>query len=310
MLIAAVTTSVPAVTTKQEAVGTVAKMVSQMIKAASPAQRGHTLGGIVRLAFHDAATFNGVSGGADGCLDLTALANRGLQEIVDSLAPAVKAVADRLSRADVWALAANVAIQAAGGPKLVFEAGRVDSSSCTGTGSLMPDAEKALAEVRSVFVQRLNFTERETAALNGAHVLGRALAATSGYNGQWVPRNDQFTNQYFVDLLNINWIKQARPSFENLARTQWNGPPPLVTLMLNTDVSLAFDTSSGCTRTGRDGPGACPRASNSFSSAVTEFAGNGAAFQSAFGPAFRKLMALGSQGLRCVMPDCSTPVVD
>lgn len=260
----------------------------------------------MRLAFHDAGTFNGVSGGADGCVDLTNSQNNGLKSVVDSLAPVVLSAKGQLSQADVWALAAGVAIQAAGGPSLQFRAGRVDASSCTGQNNL-PDAQLGVSMMQSIFVTRLNFTERETTALQGAHVLGSALSSNSGYSGKWVPNNAVFDNRYFVDLVGIPWRQQSLPAFDGAARTQWNGRQG--TMMLNSDVSLAFDTSSGCTTVGgtAGGRNACPRSTNAFSTAVSDFAASNANFNGAFVTAFSKLTALGNPKLACVMADCSTP---
>jgi len=288
----------------QAAAVAAAQQVAQIVNSA--ANRGSALGGLVRLAFHDAGTFNGIVGGADGCVDFTSPDNNGLQTVVSSLTPVVQAAAGLLSRADIWVLAANVAIQMAGGPSLVFEAGRVDSSSCAGLGNALPSAEGSVAEIQRVFVSGLNFTERETTALLGAHVLGRTTTANSGYNGQWVTQNSAFNNQYFLDMLNVPWAKIANPLFLGQSRTQWNRGNG--NMMLNTDATLAFDITTGCTRFGGGGGGnSCPRSTTGYSSAVTEFAGSNAAFVAAFAPAFRKMNALCSCALSCVMPDCSTP---
>lgn len=298
------TTTVPATSPQQKAVLAAAQQVSQLIS--SSLDLGGTLGGLVRLAFHDAATFNGVSGGADGCVDLTNPQNKGLAPVVASLAPVVLGAKGLLSQADVWALAAGVAIQTAGGPSLSFRAGRVDVASCTGQNNL-PDAQLGVAMMESTFVTRLNFTEREATSLIGAHVLGKAVTVNSGYNGKWVPNNAIFSNRFFVDLLGVRWQERSLPAFNGEARTQWNGPRG--TLMLNSDVSLAFDTSSGCTSVGGNarGQGSCPRSSNAFSTAVTDFASSNANFNAAFVTAFSKLTALGNSKLSCVMADCSTP---
>jgi len=147
------------------------------------------------------------------------------------------------------------------------------------------------------------------ATLMGAHVLGRAERGISGYNGAWVPNNDRFSNDYFRDLLDRPWDRRAQPLFNGQARTQWNGPRN--TMMLNTDIEIAFDTSSGCARAGgRGGGGSCPRATGGLSAAVSEFSQRGRgqqAFFQAFPPAFTKLMALGSGTLSCAFDDCSTP---
>lgn len=297
-----------AATPVQEATNKVAQSICSQLTGKRRADRADILGGLVRLAFHDAGTFDGSTGGADGCVDLNSGHNRGLAPVIDSLASVVQLVSGTLSRADVWALAATVAIEAAGGPQLSFSHGRVDSQSCAGHGSRLPSAEGNHANIRSIFVDRLGFSESAVAALMGAHVLGRATSKNTGYNGAWVQQADRFTNAYFRDLLLIPWRKVNNPVFEGSARTQWDGPGN--TMMLNTDVEIAFDTSRGCDRAGGRGGGrggGCPRAVHGFSDAVTEFSLNQAAFFQAFAPAFQSLVALGSDSLVCAFPDCSTP---
>lgn len=183
----------------------------------------------------------------------------------------------------------------------------MDAVDCTGHGQRLPDAEQGHTHVRDVFVTRLGFAEREVCALMGAHVLGRAERANSGYDGAWVQQNDQFTNAFFEDLVRVPWNKRTQRPFQGLPRTQWDGRGQ--TLMLNTDMEMAWDTSSGCTRAGGNG-GDCPRAAHDFSSAVDEFADNRfgqASFFAAFAPALKRLTALGSSALTCPFADCSTP---
>lgn len=273
-------------------------------------EREHTFGSIVRLAFHDAGTFDGATGGADGCVDHSLGENRGLADVEAQLAQAVSTVTGRLSKADVWALAAHMVIDHfASGPPLEYQIGRTDAASCEGHGERLPNAELTHTHITDVFVTGLGFTERETAALMGAHVLGRANLDISGYDGSWVPRGDQFTNRYFRDVLNRRWEKE-QATINGETRTTWDGPRN--TIMLNTDINLAFDTASCTVAGGRNGN--CPRATHGFSAAVTDFAGprnnprqGEEAFFAAFPPAFKKLMALGSSGLECAYTDCRTP---
>jgi len=309
----------PAPTLTQEAVEDAAAKISELLDSQSGQDRENTFGGIVRLAFHDAGSFDGSSGGADGCVDVNSDGNKGLDEVITQLTPAVNEVSGRLSRGDVWALAANMVIELASNSaiQLDYQIGRVDASDCTGHGDRHPDAEGDHSDIRDVMVTRLGFTERETAALLGAHVLGRATLSNSGYDGPWVPNSDRFNNRYYQDLLNRPWDKEVA-SVEGKTRTTWDGPGNRI--MLNTDMEIAFDTSSGCVRAGGGGRrrrNGCPRATHDFSNAVTEFAqrggmngGMGVWFH-AFAPAFKKLMALGNSNLECAYTDsvrnCRTP---
>jgi catalase (peroxidase I) len=242
-------------------------------------------------------------------VDLGAAENAGLEPIIGQLAPVVASVSGVLSRADIWTLAGNVAVEMAGGPAMEFEAGRQDVESCEGHGVRLPNAELGQSHIRDVFLNRYGFSERDSAALMGAHVLGRAEPTFSGYTGSWVPQNDRFSNAYFRDLLGRPWRRQVLTS-NGKTLTQWNGPGE--TMMLNTDIELAFDTATCNSAGGNGGRNSCPRATNAFSDAVTEFAngdGGEAAFHAAFAPAFKKLMALGRGNLICALPDCRTPGV-
>ena len=189
--------------------------------------RGDLMGLLVRLPFHDGATYNGTDGGSDGCVDLQSPENNGLKEAIDLLetvraAAAAQAAGPGLSRADLWALAGNVMIEAAGGPALEFKVGRVDVANCAGQGARHVDAEsRSSVRVAEVFVERLNFTHREVVALMGAHVLGRLNLANSGYEGQWVQRNDRFTNAYFADLLQKPWVRTEADVAPFGKRTTW-----------------------------------------------------------------------------------------
>ena len=288
--------------------------------------RGDLMGLLVRLEFHDSATFDGVSGGADGCVDLAADDNLGLQEAVDLLAPVVLSTGALLSRADVWALAANIMIEAAGGPSLEYRVGRADSTNCTGHGSRHVSAESRCAvETASVFVHRLGFTAAETVALIGAHVLGAARRANSGYEGKWVTNNRRFSNRYFRDLLDEPWgIRRSHnPRFGE--RTRWqllggDGVDLDTEIMLQTDVDLAFDTTGAhapigfqsCNRVGGNPSPqglSCPRARHAFSTHVDTFARSEAAFFATFATAWARLTAMNAPNLTCALPGCRTPSV-
>jgi len=76
--------------------------------------------GLVRLSFHDAGSFSleDNRGGANGCIHLDDPDNGGIAEIIPIVEEVYLAYQDIISRADFWALAANVALrdaQPAGG---------------------------------------------------------------------------------------------------------------------------------------------------------------------------------------------------
>ena len=85
---------------------------------ASPARlsrdAGEFVGGVVRLAFHDAAEFDPHSGDslrADGCIDLANTGNAGLEPIIEAVDELWMPFCSEISRADFWALAAKTAIE-------------------------------------------------------------------------------------------------------------------------------------------------------------------------------------------------------
>ena len=149
------------------------------------------LGGLIRLGFHDAAGQNG----ANGCLAAITEHN-GLPAVVASL-EAIRP--SGMSKADLWALAAIVAVKQAGGPSMTFWSGRTDCTSavcCDDTG-LLPGADPASDVWQNVFDNlgaRLGFSAQEITALMGAHSVGLAFEANSGFNGPRIPQNTVLLN--------------------------------------------------------------------------------------------------------------------
>ena len=173
-------------------------------------------------------------------------------------------------------------IETAGGPVLEYKIGRVDADTCVGQGSRHVDSESTSSEeFKSVFVDKLEFTLRQVVSLIGAHVLGRAAKENSGYEGKWVKKNDAFTNDYFIDLIHVPWIKSFDDSNEKFGRrTTWKrfhagGMFFGDEIMLQTDVDLAFQTTGGnfCSRVGGQliAQTSCPNATHAFSSHVRDF---------------------------------------
>ena len=288
--------------------------------------RGDLMGLLVRLAFHDGATFDPgnstakTTGGSDGCVDLKSPENKGLQEAIDLLEPIHESVSDELSRGDVWALAANVMIEEAGGPPLEYRKGRIDADlpyGCAGQGTRHVGAETTSSEkTAQVLVDRLNLTHSQVVALIGAHVLGKATKENSGYEGRWVSENDKFTNAYFVDLVHKPWIQQTETVEGFGKRTTWqlfeDGNMALEEeIMLQTDVDLAYQTTGGffCSRVGgtfrKDT--SCPNATHGFSDHVRTFAANQSFWFSEFALGWSRLTSMTTANLECVMPSCETP---
>lgn len=93
-----------------------------------------------------------------------------------------------ISHADLWALAANVAIKAMGGPDIPTRFGRLDSKSASeglmDPQGRLPAPEKDAQHLREVFGAK-GFDENDVVALSGAHTVGQCHLDRSGFQGQW-----------------------------------------------------------------------------------------------------------------------------
>jgi len=143
-----------------------------------------------------------------------------------------------ITHADLYTLAGCVAIEFLGGPKIPFNMGRSDhdnGSKCPANGRL-PDAAQGADHLRKVFGERMGFSDQEIVALSGAHTLGRCHRARSGFDGPWTTHPLRFDNEYFRNLVNLEWQQK-----------KWNGPPQFEDtatgslMMLPTDIALVKD---------------------------------------------------------------------
>jgi len=196
----------------------------------------------VRLAWHASGTYDKESntGGSDGASmrfapESTDPANAGLSIVQDLLKP-VKAKNPDLSIADIWVFAGACAVEFTGGPKVPTYFCRKDvpnGSYCPPNGRL-PDAKQGAAHLRDVFY-RMGFDDRAIVSLSGAHTLGRCHLVRSGFDGPWTSHPLRFDNEYFQNLINLEWKPR-----------QWDGPhqfedPSGELMMLPTDLALVQD---------------------------------------------------------------------
>lgn len=126
---------------------------------------------LLRLAWHDAGTYSEAmgDGGANAVIRFTTSGegkfdeNRGLMDAVKLLTP-LQAKHPNISHADLWALAANVAIEVMGGPRICTRFGRLDAASSTESVESyvdrLPDGEKGADHLRTVF-GRKGFSEKD-----------------------------------------------------------------------------------------------------------------------------------------------------
>ncbi|KAI5248155.1 cytochrome c peroxidase-like protein [Aureobasidium subglaciale] len=236
---------------------------------------------LIRLAWHSAGTYcaetdTGGSNGAGMRYEAEGgdEANAGLQHARVFLEP-VKEKHSWISYADLWTLAAVVALKEMGGPQVKWLAGRtdyVDDSKLPPRGRL-PDGAQGADHIRFIFY-RMGFNDQEIVALSGAHNLGRMHKDRSGFHGPWVPNPTRFNNTYFKIMTDYEWKE----------KTLDNGVKQFVYIdedldeelaMLPTDLALVKDES--------------------FSPWVQKYAKDKELFFEHFAKAFGKLLELGIQ---------------
>lgn len=200
---------------------------------------------MIRLAWHDAGVFNGVDGCPNAAMRLAGGgeysfgANAGLPQVAIPLLKQIseKYVPRLISHADLWALAANVAIKVMGGPSIVTHFGRLDaqglSEGAQSAAGRLPDADKDAQHLRDIFYPK-GFTDKDIVALSGAHSVGACHADRSGFEGPWTDDKLKFDNSYFRDLLKKTWTKATAKN----SKTQYVSGK---TMMLPTDRVLIED---------------------------------------------------------------------
>jgi hypothetical protein len=125
----------------------------------------------VRLSFHDC-----VGGICDGCVDLTNIANRGLDIPIDALAPVVQTVQRFLTVGDVWALCGLVACRNQDGTNVGFPMNFVGrphfGNPKGGPNRVLPSPHFTTSQVIDFFATNFNFSPKEAVAILGtlAHV--------------------------------------------------------------------------------------------------------------------------------------------
>lgn len=213
-------------------------------------------------------------------------ANKGLSIIRDLLHP-VQVNNPAISAADLWTAAGASAVSFLGGPEIPFKFGRTDTddpSKCPRNG-LLPDASQGAEHLREVFY-RMGFNDQEIVALSGGHTLGRAHYTRSGYDGPWTHTPLKFNNEYFRNLMNLEWVpRQWKGKF------QYEDTATGLLLMLPTDLALKTDPV--------------------FSKYARLYADDEKEFFKDFSAAYSKLLSLGTPA-QCNPTDNSTaaPISD
>ncbi|RYP81819.1 hypothetical protein DL770_005774 [Monosporascus sp. CRB-9-2] len=154
-----------------------------------------------------------------------------------------------ITYADLWTLAAVVAIREMGGPEVAWRGGRTDftDDSHVPPSGRLPDGAQGADHLRLIFY-RMGFDDREVVALSGAHNLGRCHADRSGFHGKWVNNPTRFSNQYFRLLLANDWKRKKLPNgveqfvyVDEDSALEDGDEKPEELMMLPTDMSLLSD---------------------------------------------------------------------
>ncbi|KAJ9452835.1 putative heme-binding peroxidase [Diplonema papillatum] len=236
---------------------------------------------LVRMAWHTVAQFNAqssIQGGSNGgCQrfnpeksdpENTGLdAPRGLMEAVYERHPFV-------TRADLYILAGNTALEYAGAGAQLFRPGREDFSELEAATrcplhqprSRMPRKHENLdafphvdtlnyfgqkfAGELSVVASSVQEASRLRVALMGGHTLGGLHRNISGGNGKWTTTPFQFNNEYFNALVDRDWDLDASAPGTNEGTTPHDdlqyeefctGCPDGKLVMLPIDIILKHD---------------------------------------------------------------------
>jgi len=197
---------------------------------------------IIRLAWHQAGTWD--KDKKNGCPNTATMrfkpesefgCNAGLDKARVLLEP-IKAKHPNISYADLWSLAATVAIEEAGGPKIDWRWGRVDGTVVeTSPDGRLPDGALTQDHVRSIFY-RMGFNDKEIVALIGAHTLGECHADRSGFVGPWTHDKLGFDNSFYTELLQNDWIVDV-----NKRKLQFTDSKTRKLMMLPADMALVID---------------------------------------------------------------------
>ena len=204
---------------------------------------------LIRLSWHDAGVFSngklkgGYSNAAMRFTDAgegTFGANAGLPDVALGLLKPIteKYVPSVIGHADLWTLAANVAIKEMGGPVIKTRFGRTDAKSSAESVESqvgrLPDGDKELDHLREIFHPK-GFDDRDIVALSGAHTVGKCHIGRSGFDGAWTEEPLKFDNSYFKEMLQKEYkeekTEKGNPQFKSGSGT----------IMLTSDLALLKD---------------------------------------------------------------------
>lgn len=239
---------------------------------------------LVRLSWHNSGPYsNRADANHEHCANTASMrfepeckygANAGLGKARDFLEP-LKKKYPQISYADLWTLAAVVAIRQMGGTEIPWRWGRSDAKSakeCSPDGRL-PDALQGAAHIRDVF-GRMGFSDREAVCLiGGGHAIGKTHKDASGFATKpWKHDFLQFDNGFFTALFGEKWIVDTKNQPK-----QYTDAASGLLIMLPADIAIAEDPK--------------------LKKIAEEYANDNDVFQRDFAKAFQKLSELGTHNL-------------
>jgi len=204
---------------------------------------------MIRLSWHDAGVYSKgkltggcpnaamrFTDGGEGAFG----ANAGLPDVAVGLLEEIATkYSNKISNADLWALAANVGIEVMGGPAIPTQFGRVDAASSAESvesqEGRLPDGDKGVDHLRDIFYPK-GFDDKDIVALSGAHTVGGCHADRSGFEGDWTEDKLKFDNTYFTEMLQKEYVMGKASTGEPQYVHEASG-----TIMLISDLALLAD---------------------------------------------------------------------
>jgi len=286
--------------------------------------------GLVRLSFHDCATFDGTDtdpttrGGCHAWMtkkctvleqcEFTALANNGLakwviavDDIYDNAQLKGKPLSQYLSRPDFWHLGAFRAIGVSSGFQvpLTYHGGR-ENPVLPDVGprfpERIPDAD-AWANMQAV-VHRNGMDDFHGAALIGAHTIGSCHPQNLGYQGSWDHTPFVFDAGFYQNMLGSEWHIHTINSVNSLSglpdteqQFSLGGDNFDSSVMLFSDMGSHIDlTNPQCDINGDQvATGTCPQNPTpaELQAALEEWAADPSTFFSIFSDAYQTMSQWG-----------------
>ena len=216
--------------------------------------RASFAGCMMRLAGHDFMDYRThadgpPTGGSDGCLNFDDPDNTGLPSCIEKykLASAYQKTCDKVSLADFVVIAGEAVMGRTATDfdphgdyygegtfaktlRDGFRGGRITNENCNEDAGLMPNPAHGCQGLDDIFNKHIykdtGMAWTMTAAISGAHTIGSAKVANSGYEGFWSSEEQQglFNNDYYTSILVTGWgpeLREVEMNGEKVRKDQW-----------------------------------------------------------------------------------------